>query len=596
MVAPIISLRIAGTKQRQGGFAPLVSVGVLAGGEGENMDRITLVSEKPAYILKHAEEYILYGLIDRQVKSFDADAPGVLSIAVTIPSNMKLANNDSPYKLLREVYEKFQQTYMERMSDGRDSFLNADNDSELFRTIISQYSLEERQTVYYKMSPQGLTGIVCVSLNDMEEFFRNTQYREFSGFKDIEIGSNCHSMVSPGLEKLQIPLPAQTFNIRVNGKETREIIQLPSDSYTAQAPDGEFFSYAKVTFTLEELLNAPQHRLSKDGASITLDMRSSRIDCNLKRIDFYYDFVYEWDDQAGNAKDEILKLFHNANIKLMVGSQDITYTLFEQRNVRYIDIKDKRIDIIPKLVPNYNLYTITSFDHAKRQVKTKIVIKKRIIEKPIIPEKATSERPTKPFKTNPYTNNDTDYANSDLNINSGNKKFYIKVFSLGLVVGLILGICIGLLPTWLNGDKNTNNTGENTTNGVVEAARLKEEAEAARLKEEAEATRLKEEAEATRLKEAEARAREAEEKANAKKEILTLVNKKQLTQIRNYKNIKSILTANELSAIEAVLDMTKYKGTIKKKVENLLKDKDSFSNFEDIVQTQKEIWKIENEK
>ena len=51
MATPIIGLRIAGTKQRQAGFAPLVNVGVLAGGEGDNMDRVTLVAEKPAYII-----------------------------------------------------------------------------------------------------------------------------------------------------------------------------------------------------------------------------------------------------------------------------------------------------------------------------------------------------------------------------------------------------------------------------------------------------------------------------------------------------------------------------------------------------------------
>ena len=71
-----IALRIAGTKQRQAGFAPLVTVGVLAGGEGNNMDQVPLVNDKPGYIIKHTEEYILYLLIDRRVKSFDADAPG----------------------------------------------------------------------------------------------------------------------------------------------------------------------------------------------------------------------------------------------------------------------------------------------------------------------------------------------------------------------------------------------------------------------------------------------------------------------------------------------------------------------------------------
>ena len=112
-----IALRISGTKQRQAGFAPLVSAGVLAGNEGENMDRVLLVPETPAFLVKHAEDYILYLLIDRRVKSFDADAPGVLSIALTIGSAVQLADGKSPYTLLMEVYDTFRTLYMTPMSE-----------------------------------------------------------------------------------------------------------------------------------------------------------------------------------------------------------------------------------------------------------------------------------------------------------------------------------------------------------------------------------------------------------------------------------------------------------------------------------------------
>lgn len=58
--------------------------------------------------------------------------------------------------------------------------------------------------------------------------------------------------------------------------------------------------------------------------------------------------------------------------------------------------------------------------------------------------------------------------------------------------------------------------------------------------------------------------------------------------------MKNILLPKEIGAIEAVLDMTKYKGQVHKKVEDLLKDI-TFANFDSICVYQKEIWKIEDE-
>ena len=186
-----LALRVAGTKQRRAGFAPLVTVGVLAGDEGANMYRSTMVAERPAYVVKHAPTYILYQLIDRGAKPFDADANGVLSIALTISSNSQLAEGKSPFTLLDEVYKKFVETYMESTSDGRLSFIDTDNDNEIFREIVSQYKLEPRRSSYVTMSQQGLTGVVCVPQDKLVDFFANTQYKEFAQFKDIEIGISC---------------------------------------------------------------------------------------------------------------------------------------------------------------------------------------------------------------------------------------------------------------------------------------------------------------------------------------------------------------------------------------------------------------------
>ncbi len=208
-----MALRISGTKQRQAGFAPLVSVGVLAGNEGVNMDRATTVAEKPVYVIKHTSDYILYQVIDREVKSFDADAPGVLSIALTIPRQFQLSDAQSPYTLLKEVYEKFVSEFMRPNNDGRDCFLNTDIDSNVFRSILQNYSLEARKTGYVTMNPAGLTATLRLSKDKIVDFFRDSQYGELAQFKDVEIGEKCQSF--PGLDNLKIPRPVK-YDVYVN--------------------------------------------------------------------------------------------------------------------------------------------------------------------------------------------------------------------------------------------------------------------------------------------------------------------------------------------------------------------------------------------
>lgn len=453
-----IGLRISGTKQRQAGFVPLVSCGILAGNAGENMDRVTMVAEKPVYIIRHAPEYILYQLIDRQVKSFDADASGVLSIALTIPSNMQLANQQSPYRLLRDIYEKFQETCMERLSDGRDSFKNMDNDSDIFREIVARYSLEERKTGYVVMNPQGLTGITCVSPNDLDVFFKNTQYEEFRPFKDIEIGINCQGQVSAGLDQLQIPLPLTSYEVWVNDRPTGQIMQSYSDRCIARDAGSGFYSYESVEFTLGELWDS-NGELERNGARIHLNSKNNRIYCNLKKVEVSYQLKFEWSDKTEHGKNEILSLIKKGEIKVLLGSKDISHLLFEENpRLKALEVKGKDIVFRPPTTSAYILTPQEDVDDAQCQVVIRIFItqRKQFTPPTSQPKQFTDQTSSTTTKrnNNPITNQDVVEANHDVRPASSPKKSY-KSFITGGVVGLLLGLILGFVGTlmWLNASK-----------------------------------------------------------------------------------------------------------------------------------------------
>ena len=348
MAYSVLGLRIGGTKQRRSGFTPLINIGLLAGNEGENMDRLTLVAEKPTLVIKHTPEYIVYSLIDSRVKSFDADAPGVLSIALTIPADMKLAGGKSPYNLLRETYDTFRSLYMEPVSDGRDSFKDLEYDKNIFQQIVDKYPLEKRSGKYITMNPNGISGVLKVNEGDLPDLFANSQYPEFAQFKEIEVGSKCDDKVSPDLKNIQIPMPPVKYYVYVNGNKTGDYLQYPSDTATASLPDSEDFSYPSVSFSLEELLKAPGHALIKDGASVRLLLGDEKILCELKGKNKALVIHLDKNTVKKDFWDIIMQGLNSGQLKIVSGSENITNACLSNGKVLPSNLKK----LFPEFSPN----------------------------------------------------------------------------------------------------------------------------------------------------------------------------------------------------------------------------------------------------
>ena len=321
-----IGLCIAGTKSRQGGFTPFVISGILAGNEASNMDRVTLVVEKPVYVIKHTNEYILYLLIDRKVKPCDRDTFGVLSIALTIARDMRLADGKSPYTLLKEVYDKFRSDYMESDGNECDRFINKDVNSADFASIMEQYPVEKRSfDEYVTMNPSGLAGTLCVPQEKMEELFRDSQYSEFAQFKEVEIGSRCQT--TPGLEHIEIPRPV-VYSIKVGDRAIKETMSRPDDFFDTASvlhntPD---IMYDNLSFCLEELLNAPEYKIQSGQSSVTLDMEGRCIKCEIQKKEIKYSLEYRIEGGTEKERKELGYLLLDKKVKLAMGKNVIEFS------------------------------------------------------------------------------------------------------------------------------------------------------------------------------------------------------------------------------------------------------------------------------
>ena len=408
MTTPKIGLRISGTKQRRGGFQPLVAVGVLAGGEANNMDRVPLVAEKPAYVLKHTSDYALYMLIDRRVKSFDADAPGVLTIALTISSDSQLADKQSPFTLLQEIYDTFKSNYMTRLSDGRDSFIDKDAESGLFRQIIDRYSLEARPQPLIPMTQQCSTGILRVPKDKLEGFFRDTNYDEFKKFSDIEVGTEC--VCSPGLDELDIPKPP-SYELWFNGERTGKFYRQKLGEDTLKI---EKKGKPTVYITLTELMNAENQRMQLDDATIELDTKRNRILLRAQKQSVPARLAFRWNYDYESSKSEAISMIRNGRLKIKLGQRDISRFAVSEEDA---EIDSENIDnlvatISPEYTPKYDFKVskeITEYNDKKLLIINIKVTKKDAntdgvpMRRPVIKEEPVKPTPKSPKKAIIFT-------------------------------------------------------------------------------------------------------------------------------------------------------------------------------------------------
>lgn len=357
MYSKQITLNISGTKLRQAGFADLVILGAFPEAEFKNMDRVTLISEKPVYLIKHTNDYIFYQLIDRRVKSNDADTNGVLSIAVTIPSGMKLADGKSPYTLLRNVYDRFRSDYMTPYSDGRDTFLDVPADATVFSDILAGYSLERRTGRYVVMNAI-LTGSLCVPQDKLEALFRDSQYNEFANYKDIEIGVSCESSLD--LANLEIPRPI-IYDVYVNGTRQPIVISKPTDLFSTNLPDHD-----NISFTLGDLLAADGNRITKGKSVVELDFVNNKITCTIAKSVFMLKCKVSISGKAKGVAKEALE-----SGKLRILERSANFDIMQYRIGAGLDFDipsdvilnpSFKLDGVEKCDLELTIYTNTMFD------------------------------------------------------------------------------------------------------------------------------------------------------------------------------------------------------------------------------------------
>lgn len=613
-----ISLRIAGNKIRKGGFAPIAIVGIPQPSFTTNLlDRPTKFSEKPVFIVTHTPEYALYMAVDSRVRPSDAEGDGRLNVAFTIPANMQLANGASPYTLLRDLYNTFVTGYMTPTSDGRHAFIDTDVDSAIFQRLISQYSLEPRRSGYVTMDSKGPEGTLKLSTDKMAEFFRDTQYKEFAPFKEIQVGTTCAT--TPSFEALQIPR-AVNYKVFIDKQYDGKTLTYPNDldtPYTAMKQPTATMEYTPVSFTLQELISAGGKLQKEDGATITLDPASEQIQCSLHSSPITYGIIPVW-----NCPDNVKELIQS-NLKLTLKNKDVSYVLSGNRSLPADMLLKTKFVITTPTIDDYRVSLENKIDQFKRTLTMNISVTKN---KTIVNSGKATKTVNQTYSERIHSGKNGDRANVSNNLNDrstasvandypapkSEKNNTLIPFLIGAAMGLIIGFVAGMWGPSLFASSDPESTTTEQAKGGIDSVEVTNEVvanalETAPVAEEPAAPSAPdntpspadnlENQDNHKSKSQDSPKREADiTKSDAKgdiailrQEILALVNKKNLSNVRNHTSYENndVLTQNDRIAIENVLNIDKFMNNVnpsgKKKLEKL-KEKVKNTTFKSIAE------------
>lgn len=472
-----IGLQLAGTKSRQGGFSPRIAIGMLAGGEkADNMYRATLVSENPMYVVRHTKDYIVYELIDRKVRPCDIDTLGALGIIMTVARDMQFAESKSPYEVLHEVYEKYKTSYMKCDADGVYRFLDIEVNQDEFTEIVARYPLEPRRGIYVEMNSSGMTATLCVQPDKLSAFFRDTQYPEFSQFKEVEVGVSCATIA--GLNHLEIPRRKKYSvvvedSLKGNRKNAEGILlSLPTDQFDVSKllHNTMDLLYDNVCFTLSQL-QENGGELSIEKSMVVIDEDKERIECSVHGEYRYYDMEYTLTGFNREEQYEITELIRSGKVKILLDNQPMTFT--SQKTQVLVSQAHKPVTISNQ-TSDYLLTYQYEPDNQARCLKVTIQGKKKktVIHTHSKDTYGSNNNSQRSRLESHESNNSNDFHEwenqPDENVHHGYGKKGLIPFLIGLTLGLLIGVFISwTIYSFMNKKQRDENNKKNDSIPVL---------------------------------------------------------------------------------------------------------------------------------
>ena len=210
----------------------------------------------------------------------------------------------------------------------------------------------------------------------------------------------------------------------------------PDDMYQSGLQSTKYIEYSNISFTLSEVLTAPDYTLQIGTASVKIDPATSQIQCTIPKHDIMYKVVLVCSGSNENDQRAVGNDIKNGKIRVLMDSEDIT----ELKEIKAAEQVGKEFTTYPKSTEKFLFTVKPTIEPAKRELRVKILITRKAVTP--APQPRPARQPLQPqnnFNPEPASPYEEERPTSFM----GRLGMDWKSLILGLIIGLLLGIAGG---------------------------------------------------------------------------------------------------------------------------------------------------------
>ena len=201
-----ISVRVNGRPASNSGHIPLVSINSPQF-QLEDKEYVGFNDNSYFFTVKIVENYVIYKLVKNNVRSHNAIRPSTFHIAFSIPKGFQLANENTPYDVLKTLLDVFLNKCLECKDTVRGTYEFKDGlvDQHVLDEAASSFSIIPCEAPWRVMNTKGSIGYYIGDDQTIKQILADIQYPEFQKFSEIVLANSSNGSTYAPIDNLEIP-------------------------------------------------------------------------------------------------------------------------------------------------------------------------------------------------------------------------------------------------------------------------------------------------------------------------------------------------------------------------------------------------------
>lgn len=249
-----ISVRVNGRPASNSGHIPLVSINSPQF-QLEDKEYVGFNDNSYFFTVKIVENYVIYKLVKNNVRSHNAIRPSTFHIAFSIPKGFQLANENTPYDVLKTLLDVFLNKCLECKDTVRGTYEFKDGlvDQHVLDEAASSFSIIPCETPWRVMNTKGSIGYYIGDDQTIKQILADIQYPEFQKFSEIVLANSANGSTYVPIDNLEIPRKI-AYSLYIDNQLERVVTDEATPISINPRKDPICYTNKKLTFTIEEAL------------------------------------------------------------------------------------------------------------------------------------------------------------------------------------------------------------------------------------------------------------------------------------------------------------------------------------------------------